>query len=378
MGKLMKFSEFAPRRQERDAARDAQERFPSPPEAIEDLVFINFDPEGQIVSWSAGAEHLFGYSEREAVAEPLGLSFISDGQDEAESQTDLHRALADGPAEDYRWMMCRDGSRLWARWVTTPMRDMSGNLLGFAKVLKDETKRKQAEDLFEKSLQEKDVLLQEFHHRVRNNFQVMSSLLSLQASESPDRQIQRLVDGLQGRIRSIAALHETLYGSRDSGNIDFRPYIARIGRDLIGSYGIDEERIQLCMNIDDTILRTEQALPLGLIVNELVSNALKHAFPGQRRGRIDVQFRHLREDIPERIPNHHWCELSVCDDGTGIRDADELWERQSMGLKIVHLLAGQLHGCVYLDQSDSTHFTVRFPQGKGRFPRPELLMKIAR
>jgi two-component system, sensor histidine kinase PdtaS len=125
---------------------------------------------------------------------------------------------------------------------------------------------------------------------------------------------------------------------------------------------VDQQRIQVRLEADDVALPLEQALPLGLIVNELFSNALKHAFPGTRRGTIQVHFRYLRETVPAgQTLDGAWCELSVQDDGAGIRHAEELWQGKSMGLRLVRLLTGQLHGKVTLDQSHSTRFSVQFP-----------------
>jgi two-component sensor histidine kinase len=259
-------------------------------------------------------------------------------------------------------MIRLDGTRFWARWVTTPMYDTSGKLRGFAKVLRDETERKRTEDLLKKSLQEKELLLREIHHRVKNNLHVITGLLSLQAAQVNDCKLRVALDELQDRIRAIAALHETLYGSRDLANIDFGPYMKLLVQELVTFHGIDSERIKIRTQSDDIVLSIEQALPLGLIVNELVSNALKHAFPGRRRGIINVQFRYLAESVEEgKTLDSGSCELSVSDDGIGIENPDEISQRKSMGLRIVHLLNKQLRGRVALNRSASTCFSVQFP-----------------
>ncbi len=341
--------------------QDAEERFRLFADNVRDYALVPVDTEAKVSGWNSGAERTFGYTEQEIVGLPVRLFFTPEDRDRGESEKDLSRALAQGRAEDDRWLVRRDGSRFWARWVTTPMHDPSGVLRGYAKVLRDETERKQAEDLIKKSLREKDLLLREIHHRVKNNLSVISSLLSLQAGQVLDGEVQRMFDELQDRVRSIATLHQTLYGSRDLANIDFGLYMQQLVSDLVGFYGIDQKRIQVRVKTDDVVLSIEQALPLGLIVNELVSNALKHAFSGGRRGAIDVHFQYLAGAAAiEQSCDQAWCELSVHDDGAGIADADGLWDRKSMGLKIVRLLTDQLHGQVELDRIDGTRFAVRF------------------
>ncbi|MGI8960020.1 MAG: sensor histidine kinase [Bryobacteraceae bacterium] len=229
-------------------------------------------------------------------------------------------------------------------------------------MLRDETERKRAEDLLKSSLQEKELLLREIHHRVNNNLHVITGLLSLQAGQVQDGKVQHIFDDLQDRVRAIAALHETLSSSRDLANIAFGPYMQQLLHDLVAFYGIDRERIQVRIETDDVVLSSEQALPLGLIVNELVSNSLKHAFPGGRRGAIDVRFHYAPKSMQAvDAGDAAWCELLVHDDGAGIKNTDRIRQRKSMGLRLVNLLTEQLHGTVSLDQSHSTQFSVRFP-----------------
>ena len=341
--------------------RDAEERFRLFADNVRDYALVPVDIQAKISGWNSGAERTFGYTEKEIVGQPVNVFFTPEDRDKGESEKDLSRALAEGRAEDDRWMVRRDGSRFWARWITTPMYDSSGSLRGFAKVLRDETERKQADDLILKSLREKDLLLREIHHRVKNNLNVISSLLSLQAGQAQDSEVQRLFDELQDRVRSIATLHETLYGSRDLANIDFGPYMQQLVHDLVEFYGITPARIQVNVEAEKVVLSIEQALPLGLIVNELVSNALKHAFPGGRHGVIRVHFRYSGGICNGPAVDGSRCELRVEDNGSGISNADGLWERQSMGLKLVRLLADQLQGQVCFDQSEGVKFVVRFP-----------------
>jgi two-component sensor histidine kinase len=181
---------------------------------------------------------------------------------------------------------------------------------------------------------EKDVLLNEVHHRVNNNLQVISSLLQMQADSFPDEQVANALRGSQFRVESMALIHAQLYNSSDWRSVDFAKYATVLGENLFHSHGVDQARITLRVDIAHFALSVAKAIPAGLILNELISNALKHAFPNNRSGAILVQGG-VRDG---RI------ELSVRDDGAGTRATAAPRSRQSLGLKIVNILCHQLRG----------------------------------
>jgi two-component sensor histidine kinase/ligand-binding sensor protein len=181
---------------------------------------------------------------------------------------------------------------------------------------------------------EKDVLLSEVHHRVNNNLQVISSLLRMQAAACPDDEVALALHESELRIESMALIHAQLYNSVDWHAVDFARYTAVLAENLFRSYGIDAARITLRVEIGNFELGVDRAIAAGLILNELISNALKHAFPGHRTGSIVIEGR-LREG---RI------ELSVQDDGAGIREMTGARAFPSLGLTIVNILCRQLKG----------------------------------
>ena len=153
-------------------------------------------------------------------------------------------------------------------------------------VVQDVTERKDAEERINASLEEKEVLLKEIHHRVKNNLQIISSLLHLQSEKVEDTTFLKAFDDSQHRIRSMALIHEELYESADLARIDFVGYVRRLTNHLFESFGIDQQRISLAIEIDGVLLTIDKAIPLGLIINELVSNSLKYGFGDSRKGRI--------------------------------------------------------------------------------------------
>ena len=200
------------------------------------------------------------------------------------------------------------------------------------------------EQVLEESLREKEVLLKEIHHRVKNNLQVISSLLQLQAGYLESDETRRVFEESQGRIRSMALVHEKLYQSKDMANIDFGDYLRDLVTGLIGSYrATHAERVGIEIDAASVQLDVDRAIPCGLVVNELVTNSLKHAFPNGRVGRVRV-----RLSGGGAVP----IKLTVQDDGVGWPDGFDPAHSASLGLKLVHILAKQLHAGLTLGNED--------------------------
>jgi two-component sensor histidine kinase len=203
------------------------------------------------------------------------------------------------------------------------------------------------------SLQEKEVLLQEIHHRVKNNLQIISSLLSLQASRLEEPRALDALRDSQDRVRSMALVHEKLYQSPDLAQIDFADYAHALTRSLFSSYQARAPEIALRTQIDDIPLSIDRAMPCGLILSELVSNALKHAFPSGRTGEITVGL-HAQDDCVV---------LVVADDGVGLPADLDFSNPGSLGMKLVVTLVEQLGGSIELDGRAGTLVEVSFAAG---------------
>ncbi|MEK6766091.1 MAG: ammonium transporter [Planctomycetota bacterium] len=211
----------------------------------------------------------------------------------------------------------------------------------------------------EASLEEKEVLLREIHHRVKNNMQVISSLLRLQSRNVRDEQQIEMLKESQNRIKAMALIHEKLYRSKDLANINFNDYIKNLVNDLFLSYKVSTSKVSLKMNIEAVSFGIDTAIPCGLIVNELVSNSLKYAFPKGKDGEIKISLRKivdLKSDMYE---------LTVSDNGAGIpRDLD-IRKTESLGLRLITNLAeNQLQGKVELNRNEGTEFQIKFKEAK--------------
>ena len=344
--------------------RDSEERLRLFIENVTDYALFQVDTGARISSWNTGAARTFGYTEEEILGQQMRTLYPPEDAAKGDAERDLELAREHGRFEDARWMVRKDGSRFFGRWVTTPMRDEAGELHGYAKVLRDETERRDAEQQMRASLAEKQALLQEIHHRVKNNLQVITSLLSIQASRIENPQVATVLADTENRVRAIAALHETLYSSQDLASIEFGSYLQQLVRDLVSFYCVDRKRLQVTVTAEDLVVDIGQAIPLGLIVNELVTNALKHAFPGNRRGTLQVELGYVRSSIDAeqgQTLDEGLGRLTVQDDGVGMPRGLKFDETPSMGLHLVSVLVEQLRGKLEVETTGGTRVTLEFP-----------------
>jgi PAS domain S-box-containing protein len=230
-------------------------------------------------------------------------------------------------------------------------KDQDDRPLRIEGIIQDITERKRAEEALQASLREKEILLREIHHRVKNNMQVISSLFNLEAGTITAENARRMLKEGQMRIRSMALVHEKLYQSRDLSKIDFADYLRSLSAHLFHFYRIEAGRIRLEMHLEPIPLNVNSAVPCGLLVNELVSNSLKHAFPADRKGTVTIGLRKMEEGIVE---------LRVADDGAGFPEALDFRRTDGLGLQIVSLLVDQLDGTIELDRKKGTAFTIVF------------------
>jgi len=385
------------RKQAEDKVREGEKKYRLLAENATDVIWTT-DTNLNFTYVSPSVERLRGYTPEEAMAESVKENMSPESFDVAMDMFLEEVALLQQGnyligktiTHDFE-LTCKDGSTVWAEVSMRFLFENDSDFVGVLGISRDITQRRRAEDeltkhrdhledlveertttlvqsnqllqveiterkraeeQIKKNLKEKEVLLSEIHHRVKNNMQVIISLLRLQSAKIKDKKYSDMFKESVGRIRSMALVHETLYQSKDFENVDFNGYVKSIENQLIRSYTGSSDKIRLKREIEDIPVGLDNAIPCGLIVNELISNSLKHAFPKDREGEIKIVLRAINSDE---------IELTVSDDGIGIPAEIDIEKTESLGLQIVNILAeNQLEGSIELDRDKGTAFRIRF------------------
>lgn len=211
--------------------------------------------------------------------------------------------------------------------------------------------RKQAEQTISKSLAEKELLLKELHHRVKNNMAIITAMLNMQARRLEGEKNLRAFEDSRNRIMAMALVHEKLYQSENLSDIKVEEYFRSLTRRLMQSYGVSPDRIRITLNVHVDDIPLDKLIPCGLLVNELVSNSLKYAFETDEKGEIYMNF----------VSRDQRFILTVCDNGSGIPEDFDIDTTDTMGLQIVKSLAVQLRGELQLSRAEGTVFSISFP-----------------
>jgi PAS domain S-box-containing protein len=325
--------------------KQAERKFHSLLDAGPDAMVV-MDQACNIVLISAEAERLFGYRREELLGHQIELlipQWYRDPRFFEESRVHLMGV------ETELYGQRKDGTEFAVEISLCPLDTGEGLLVSSA--IRDITERNEIQKKMKASLVEKELLLQEVHHRVKNNLQVICSLLGMRSRAGGNRATIAALRESQERVQSMALIHELLYGSVAASHIDFVQYANLLASELAESHGVDRRRVRLEFQMDPIHFDLDRAMPCGLILNELLSNVFKYAFPKQREGVVHVS---LKEDGPDRI------RLCVQDDGVGVPEGFSWRETNSIGIKIVDLLAQQLNGHFKILSGPGVTFEVNF------------------
>lgn len=317
-------------------------------EAIPDLVCV-LDRNGRLMRWNRRVELATGFSPEEIKGKAATQFFPP--EEEPLIRDAIRRALESGYAEVEGNLVGKTGATTSYQFIGAAMRDEHGEVIGLTAVGRDVSERKQAEYL-RNALLEKEILLKELHHRVKNNLQVITSLLSLQAGYVDDPRALKVLEDSRNRVRLIAQVHESLYRGENVSGVEPEGFVRDVTNNLFLSYAINPEAIHLTTDVESDPLGADLAVPCGLIINELVSNALKHAFVGAETGEIRVELR--------RQPSGAY-RLRVEDNGVGIHDAAYYQQPRTLGWQLVHALTRQLGGSIEVRSGQGTEVIVTFP-----------------
>jgi PAS domain S-box-containing protein len=304
--------------------------------------------DGKIMDLNQSAVDLFGYTREEM----LGLNAREVYVNPVDRHGYQQAIMQKGPIRDYEVKFRRkDGTEIDCLLTANVRRSEDGTILGYQGIIRDITERKRAEEQINASLKEKEVLLKEIHHRVKNNLQIISSLLSLQSGYTNNTDALELIKDSQNRVRSMALIHETLYRSKDLASINLADYVRMLTSNLFQSYRINSNTISLNINIHDVLFDINRAIPCGLIINELVSNSLKHAFPAGKEGEIHID---LHSD-------NNKLRLIISDTGVGFPKDLDFRNTGTLGLELVTTLTDQLKGTIELHSNGGTELKIIFP-----------------
>jgi PAS domain S-box-containing protein len=313
---------------------------------------IMVDRTGRINLVNSQSEKLFGYKREELLGQPIEIlvpqRYRSDhhGYRSGFSAAPETRPMGE---RSKLFAVRKDGSEFPVEIGLNAIETPEGMMILSAIV--DITERNRAASQIQTALEEKEILLQEIHHRVKNNLQIISSLLSIQARRIEDPKAKRSFIDSQSRIESIALIHEILCHSKDLGRIDFARYVRELSPHLLASYSRNGRHPQMEVDVEDIWLGVDRAVPLGLLLTEVVSNSLIHAFPSGRTGKVRIE---LRPDADDLIV------LTVTDNGVGFAPTQESGSSHSIGLQLVNKLAEQIHGTLAFQSSQGTEFKMTF------------------
>ncbi|EKQ55644.1 MAG: PAS domain S-box [Methanobacterium sp. Maddingley MBC34] len=245
-----------------------------------------------------------------------------------------------------------DGRYIWVESLGNPLFDEKNQYKGVVFSMTDIDSLKVAEENFRTSLEEKELLLRELHHRVKNNMQIISSLLSLQTQHIKDERDLKIFESSQNRVKTMSLIHDELYSSQDFSHINLSEYIQNISKELLTSHIEDPGRVKLTVNVEDVRMELETAIPLGLLINEIVANSVNHAFPNDQSGEIIVE---LERDGDAFI-------LKMSDDGVGIPEDIDFEKAETLGFQLINSLTNQLDGQIEMHSNDGTSFIVKFKE----------------
>jgi PAS domain S-box-containing protein len=346
------------RRRAEEALRESHALLTAVVEGTTDAVFVK-DLRGRYLMINTAGARCLGRTVSEVVGKDDSELFSPDSA--AAIMEEDRRGMAAGEPRTFEEVGTVAGVTRTYLSTKGALRDAHGTVIGLIGIARDITERKRAEEQIRASLREKEVLFKEVHHRVKNNLQLICSILALQASRLKDHAAASALAESQNRVRAMALVHETLYRSRDVASVRLAPHVESLCAHLYRSYGVDPDRVAIEVDVADVAPDLDRSIRYGLIINELVSNAIKHAFPGGRAGRITVRL---------TTQPGGCATLTVADDGIGMPAAFDPDCADSLGLQLVADLTYQLGGTLTLGRDGGTNIAIRFRDPVPGNPQP--------
>ncbi|UCE40803.1 MAG: PAS domain S-box protein [Candidatus Aminicenantes bacterium] len=339
-------TDITERKQAEEALRKSEEKYRHLVENTNEVLYAT-DENGIITYISPVAKTLSGYSPSEVMGKNF-MQFVFK-EDMEVALKNFQKNIKGKPEPSECRIVTKSGDLKWIRSSDRPI-FLNELFLGVQGVLSDITDQKRAEEEIKASLKEKEAMMREIHHRVKNNLQIVSSLLRLQARSIKSKTLIDTFEIAQNRIKSMALIHEVLYLSENLDKINFSDYIKRITNHLFAMFSRKAKKIKLELDVGEYYLDIDKAIPCGLIINELVSNAFKHAFPDGKTGKIQV---YLNNKLDRYT-------VVVKDTGVGFPDDVDMNNTETLGLQLVNDLVKQIEGAYQLQRDGGTTFKIVF------------------
>ncbi|ABC93959.1 putative two-component sensor histidine kinase protein (plasmid) [Rhizobium etli CFN 42] len=325
---------------EDEARRASEERLQLILKSAIDYAIFAFDRDGRIISWNTGACRIFGYEEDEILGCDAHILFLPEDRDDGALEREMKTALERGRAENERFHLRRDGSKFWGSGLTMPLRSQRS---GYLKVLRDDTARHFAEE-------HQQIMLREMSHRVKNSLGLVAAMLAMQARSTKQEEVGQALRDAEARVGTIAQVHDQLWRQPDIETVDLADFLSSLCQRLQQS----TSRHAVTVDADPCMVDADRAIQIALLVNELVTNAFKHAYPDVS-GAVTVSARSIADEI----------RLEVADDGRGLPAEVLSFENEgkSLGMKIVRALVQQLKAEMHIeDRVPGTGFVIRLPR----------------
>jgi PAS domain S-box-containing protein len=336
---------------ERKKANEKLKQYQLMVESAYDAIFFK-DLNSRYIIANEKTSELFGLS-REEVLGKTDYELIANKEEATKNVENDQAVFKTGKSKEIiKHMTDAEGKEYWFQTIKVPHFDTAGNITGLIGIARDITAHKRAEDQLKASLKEKEVLMQEVHHRVKNNLQVVSSMLNMQARVAKDKDASAVLAESRDRLNTMALIHTQLYETGNVSEMNMKVFVNGLLRQMLSSHPVQETRITPVVHVDEYLLSISIAVHLGLIINELLINALKYAFVNRKAGKIEVDFRVSEKGVVNLI---------VSDDGIGLPEGFDINASKTLGLRLVKtLVEDQLGGNLNIISKDGTTFKIEF------------------
>jgi hypothetical protein len=353
-------------KQSSEKLRESEETYRSFLQNFKGISF-KLDPDFSPLLVQGAVEEITGYIEDDFTSGRIKLHSLIDHEDMQMLEKSMEKMDSSPNSiieHDYR-LRRKDGSVRWIHELIHNVCNASGETMFIQGYAYDITQRKKAEETLEKA---EKIGMREIHHRIKNNLQIVSSLLSLQADKFRDKEVTEAFRESENRVVSMSIIHEELYKSEDAASIDFAAYLKKLTAEILHSYKIGNEKIKLILEVDNTLLGVDTAIPLGIIINELFSNSLKYAFPKGVEGKIRISLSRNEAECQKtgEVTEKKFPELSssftlvYSDNGARFPEEVDFKNSKTLGLQLVNALVEQINGTIELERDNETKYTIRF------------------